>query len=102
MSVLFLRKVAGHPQAQNAYRVVQKSDEGEIEIGSIGIQFKAGPDPVWRWGIDTVVPMREIESEGEGKDRKDCEKQFKAAWEKFCSDPARVAEFMEMKRKRRG
>jgi hypothetical protein len=99
---LYLRKVAGHPQATNNYRVVLKSDEGEMEIGSIGTQFKAGPDPVWRWGIDTVIPMRELDSEGEGRDRKDCERRFKAAWGKFSSDPARVAEFMEMKRKRRG
>lgn len=59
----------------------------------------ASPGP--QGGIDTVVPMREIESEGEGKDRKDCERQFKAAWEKFCSDQARFVEFMEMKRRAR-
>lgn len=101
MPDLFLRKVTGHPQATDAYRVVLKSEDGETEIGSIGTQFKSGPDQVWRWGIDTVAPMRELESEGEGKDRKDCERQFKAAWDKFCSDPARFVEFMEMKRKRR-
>lgn len=102
MSDLFLRKVTGHPQAQNAYRVILKSVDGEMEIGSIGTQFKAGPDLVWRWGIDTVVPMRETESEGNGKDRKDCERLFKAAWERFAADPARFVEFMEMKRQRRG
>jgi hypothetical protein len=101
MTYLLLRKVTGHPQAQNAYRVVLKSEDGETEIGSIGTQFDAGTDPVWRWSIDTVIPMREIESEGEGRDRKDCERQFKAAWERFCSDSARFVEFMEMKRKRR-
>jgi hypothetical protein len=102
MTNLFLRKVTGHPQAADAWRVVLKSEDGEMEIGSIGTQFHAGPDSVWSWGIDTVVPMREIESEGEGRDRKDCERQFRVAWERFCSDPARFVEFMEMKRRRRG
>jgi hypothetical protein len=101
MPDLFLRKIADHPQATSAYRVVLKSEDGETEIGSIGTQFKSGPDPVWRWGIDTVIPMREMESEGEGKDRNDCMRQFKAAWVKFCSDPARFVEFMGMKRKRK-
>jgi hypothetical protein len=102
MPDLFLRKVTDHPQAQNAYRVVLKSEDGETEIGSIGTQFQAGPDLVWRWGIDTVIPMREIESEGEGLDRNDCMQQFKVAWEDFRSDPARFVEFMRMKRQRRG
>jgi hypothetical protein len=102
MTDLFLRKIPGHPQAQNAYRVVLKSVDGETEIGSIGTQFKSGPDQVWRWGIDTVIPMREIESEGEGRDRNDCVRQFKAAWDRFCRDPARFVEFMETKRRRRG
>lgn len=92
MSDLFLRKIPDHPQAQNAYRVVLKSEDGETEIGSIGTQFQSGPNLVWRWGIDTVVPMRELESEGEGKDRNDCMRLFKAAWERFCSDPARFVE----------
>lgn len=101
MAELFLRKVTSHARATNAYRVILKSEDGETEIGSIGTQLKAGPEPVWRWGIDTVVPMREIESEGDGRD-KDCERQFKAAWERFALDPARLVEFMQMKRKRRG
>jgi hypothetical protein len=101
MSDLILRKVTGHPQARDAYRVILKSEDGETEIGSIGMQFKAGPDPVWRWGIDTVIPMREVESEGEGKDRKDCERLFKAAWQRFAGDPARLTEFLEAKRRAR-
>ena len=35
---LYPRKVI-HPQAHENYRVVLKRDEGEFEIGSIGIQF---------------------------------------------------------------
>jgi hypothetical protein len=98
---LYLRKITDQPHANNAYRVVLKSEDGEIEIGSIGTQFKAGPDIVWRWGIDTVIPMREIESEGDGRDRKDCMRQFKAAWERFAVDPARLTEFIEAKRRAR-
>ena len=45
---LYLRKVI-HSQAHDNYRVVLKLDEGEFEIGSIGIQHMA---------IDTVIPMR--------------------------------------------
>jgi hypothetical protein len=41
------------PQSDN-YRVVLKLDEGEFEIGSIGVQHGCA----WRWGIDTVIPMR--------------------------------------------
>jgi hypothetical protein len=82
---LFLRKV-DHVQAKDNYRVILKTEEGELEIGSIGIQYHAGPDPLWIWGIDTVIPMREFEDEGQRKDRADCMKRFKAAWTKFASD----------------
>src|SRR5215831_16849522 len=50
---LYLRKVV-HPQAHDNYRVVLKRDGDEFEIGSIGIQH----DAAWRWGIDTVIPLR--------------------------------------------
>jgi hypothetical protein len=46
--------------------------------GSIGIQHGAAR----RWGIDTVVPMRVLETQGKGSDRRDCMRQFKAAWER--------------------
>jgi hypothetical protein len=93
---LFLRKVI-HPQAYDNYRVVLKEDGTEIEIGSIGRQF-AG----WVWGIDTVIPTRGEETEGSGKDRKNCMRQFRAAWDRIAADPARLAEFLTMKRKRPG
>jgi hypothetical protein len=54
----------------------------------------------WVWGIDSVIPMREPETEGSGKDRKDCMRQFSAAWDRFSADPARLSEFLDMKRKR--
>ena len=38
------------------------------------------------WGIDTVMAtMRSFETEGSGRNRKDCARQFKAAWERFAS-----------------
>jgi hypothetical protein len=51
-------------------------------------------------GIDSVVPMREEDREGSGKNRTDCMRQFRAAWDWFSSDPARLTEFLETKQKR--
>ena len=93
---LYLRKVV-HAQAHDNYRVVLKLDEGEFEIGSIGIQQGAA----WRWGNDTVIPMRAPEIQGKGKNRRDCMRQFKAAWERFAGDEAKLVEFLNAKRKRR-
>jgi len=59
---LFLRQVI-HSAAPENYRVVIR-DSVEIEIRSIGRQFDSR-----FWGIDTVLPMREMEAEGYGKDR---------------------------------
>jgi hypothetical protein len=100
MPDLFLRKV-DHPQARDNYRVILKADETEVEIGSIGTAFYVETAPTWVWAIDTVIPMREAESEGNGLDRKDCMRLFKAAWRRFCSDPARLTEFLEIKRRAR-
>jgi hypothetical protein len=99
MTDLFLRKV-DHVQAKDDYRVILKSEDGEFQIGSIGVQHQAGANAAWNWGIDTVIPMREITSEGHGKDRADCMKRFKAAWTKFAADEARLTEFLAAKRKR--
>lgn len=97
---LYLRKV-DHPQARDNFRVILKIDETEYEIGSIGPARTAEVDLVWQWGIDTVIPMRAINTEGSGKDRRDCMRQFKAAWERFASDPAVLTEFLEAKRRAR-
>jgi hypothetical protein len=51
-------------------------------------------------GIDTVIPMRDTDAGGIGKDRKDCKRQYRAARDKFSSDPARLTEFIQAKRKR--
>jgi hypothetical protein len=75
----YLRKVI-HPQAHDNYRVIWKDDGTEIEIGSIGIQHGSGATEYWAWAIDTVIPMREIESRRTGKD---CMSQFRAAWDRF-------------------
>jgi hypothetical protein len=69
----------------------------EWDRSKLGVGTTAG----WTWGIDTVVPMRELETEGTGRDRADCMKQFRSAWDKFSADPARLTEFLEMKRKAR-
>ena len=92
---LYLRKVV-HPQAHDNYRVILKRDGDEVEIGSIGIQFGAA----WAWAIDTVIPMRADDAQGEGRDRRDCMRQFKAAWERFAADEANLIEFLNAKRKR--
>ena len=93
---LYLRKVV-HAQAHDNYRVVLKCEDGEFEIGSIGIQQGAA----WRWGIDTVIPMRVPETQGKGKNRRDCMRQSKAAWARFAADEANLIEFLNAKRKRR-
>ena len=55
----------------------QSLDGSEFEIGSIGIQH----GEAWAWGIDTVIPMRVLETQGKGKNRRDCMQQFRAAWD---------------------
>lgn len=95
---LYLRKIPD--LRRDAYRVVLKDDIGEIEIGSISPQDEANSVTRWQWAIDTVIPMREAEQMGYGPDRKDCQRRFQAAWEAFASDPARLVEFMRMKRQR--
>ena len=98
---LYLRRVI-HPQAIDNYRVILKDNGEEFEVGSIGIQHGAGARTFWKWAIDTVVPMRGFEAQGTGADREDCMRLFRAAWERFCTDPARLAQFLDMKRMRRG
>ena len=78
-------------------RVILKLDSGEVEIGSIGIRLGAARS----WGIDTVIPMRTFETQGEGKDRRDCMRQFRAARDRFAADEANLTEFLNAKRKRR-
>jgi hypothetical protein len=89
---LFLRKVRS-PQAPDSYRVIMKDNGEDIEIGSIGTRFGA-----WRWGIDKAIPVREFESEGTGKNLPDCQRQFRAAWERFASDDANLTDFLRTKR----
>jgi hypothetical protein len=60
---LFLRRVI-HPQARDNYRVIVKVD-GEDKIGSVGIQQGNAATSFWAWGIDTVIPMRDVDSQAE-------------------------------------
>jgi hypothetical protein len=43
------------------------------------VTFFTGAEVGWTWGIDTALPMRDIESEGKGLDRADWMKKFRAA-----------------------
>jgi hypothetical protein len=96
MSDLSLRKATGHPQARDAYRVIYDG----IEIGSISKQIGAHHREFWSWGIDTVLPKQSFATSGEGYDRDDCMKQFRAVWEVFVSDRERIEQFITMKRQR--
>ena len=99
MSDLYPREVI-HPQAIDNYRVVLEDDGLGIEIGSIGIQHGSAGAEFWAWGIDTVIPLRDIDAQGRGKDRKGCMRQFRAAWDRFSADPVWLTEFFQAKRKR--
>jgi hypothetical protein len=98
MNGLYLRKIPAL-HARNAYRVILKEDGDEIELGSIGIVNTLGTNWKWHWGIDTVIPMREIETEGDGLDRADCMKRCKAAWDNFCARPGWRDDFLAAKRR---
>ncbi|MGA2999325.1 hypothetical protein [Bradyrhizobium sp.] len=100
MTSLSLRKVL-HPQARNNHRVILKTEHGEFEIGSIGVQTFTSTDTSWTWGIDTVMPMRDDQAEGRGADRNDCMVKFRKAWESYCKQPGWLDEFLAMKRKPR-
>jgi hypothetical protein len=81
--------------------VILKDDGIETEIGAIiGIQHGSGSSEYWTWAIDTVMPMRDVDSQGRVNGRRDCMKQFRAAWDEFSADPARLTEFLREKRKR--
>jgi hypothetical protein len=54
----------------------------------------------WSWAIDTVIPMRDQDSRGFGRDRRRM-KPFRATWELFAADQANLFEFLEAKRRRR-
>jgi hypothetical protein len=96
---LRLRKVTGHPHVTDAYRVIYRSTDGEdTESGSIGLQIGSHQRQYWHWGIDNVLPRQPFATQGEARDRDDAMAQFKAVWEVFCSEPARLASFLEAKR----
>ena len=96
---LYLRKVIHNQSAPDGYRVILKDDGDKVEIGSISVQHSAGGS--WSWAIDTVIPMRSMETSGRGTDRADCMRKFKAAWERFAADEAYLAMFLAEKRRAR-
>lgn len=93
---LFLCRVR-HPQARDNYRVIVKLDGAEIEVGSIGIQT-TNTGSMWVWGLDCVVPMGGVESEGTAK----VYAPLRAAWDRFAADKANLTAFLKMKRAARG
>jgi hypothetical protein len=93
-AILILRKVTGHLQATDAYRVVYDG----MEVGSIGLQTDAHQREYWAWGIDTVLPRQSFATQGEARDQDEAMRLFRATWEVFASDPERLADFIEMKR----
>jgi hypothetical protein len=101
MDRLALRKVQ-HPQAHNNYRVILQTDHnGDVEIGSIGVKAFTSTDTAWCWGIDTVLPMRDHESEGRGNDRKKLHGEVPRGMERHCAQTGWLDEFLSMKRQAR-
>jgi hypothetical protein len=45
--------------------------------------------------------MRVVETQGDGKDRRDCTRKFRAALDRFAADEGNLAESLNAKRKRR-
>jgi hypothetical protein len=88
-SIKFARKYRRHGFNQNGGLLSGDTllrDNGvAIEVGSIGVQHRAGANAAWISGIDTVIPVR-------------CERKFKAAWIMFASVEARLTEFLAAKR----
>ena len=98
---LYLRKSDDGQLGPEIYRVVLKDDGDEVEIGSISVKHSASAAYYWSWAIDTVIPMRSMETSGRGKDRADCMRQFKSAWERFAADEANPTMFLAEKRRAR-
>jgi hypothetical protein len=95
---LFLRQVRSHPRVTDAFRVIHKAAGEEIEIGSIGVQTGLRQRQFWHWGIDSVLPRQPFATAGEARDRDDAMAQFKAVWDVFASEPARLPSFLDAKR----
>jgi hypothetical protein len=54
-------------KAHDDYGVILKDDGLETEIGSIGIQRGSADAEHLGLGIDTIIPMREVDAQGTGK-----------------------------------
>lgn len=99
--MLKLRKVTGHLQAPNAYRVVLTlADGADLEVGSIGHQTGNHMRQYWYWGLDTVLPSQAFPTRGEAIDRDEAMVAFKAMWEMFTADSDRLAVFLADKLRR--
>lgn len=99
--MLYLRKVTSHLHAPNAYRVVLKLNDGtDVELGSVGEQVGNSQRRFWAWGLDTVLPTQSFPTDGEAPDRESAMAAFKAMWDRYASDAARLDAFIRMKRQR--
>ena len=63
---LYLRKSDQGQLGPEIYPVVLKDDGDEVEIGSISVKHSASAAYYWSWAIDTVIPMRSMETSGAG------------------------------------
>ncbi len=94
---LSLRRVR-HPMAKDNYRVVWNDGVKDRKIGSLGVQTGAAGRTFWSWGIETVVAVLDFPTHGEAADREAAMAAFREAWDKFASDPARLALFLRFLR----
>ena len=67
----------------------QKDHLRRIHGGCRLIEVCLAPKVLMTWGIDTVIPMRAHETQGQGRR------------ERFAADEANLIEFLNAKRKRR-
>ena len=94
----------GHPTGRVRACSGIANDARVSQTGTTSARF-TGARPVTKASITTTesatlfLDKPSIADRGSGKDRMDCMRQFRAAWDRFSADQARLTEFLEMKRK---
>jgi len=95
----------GHPTGRVRACSGIANDARVSQTGTTSARF-TGARPVTKASITTTesatlfLDKPSIADRSSGKDRMDCMRQFRAAWDRFSADQARLTEFLEMKRKR--
>jgi len=65
---LYLRRGL-HPQATDNFRVILKHSDGpNTRSAALACSMVLPGAVFWAWGIDTVVPMRDVGAQGRGRD----------------------------------